>query len=121
MTTPETTPLKINLKKDEKLEITWSDGKVCTYTISLLRTMCPCALCRNIREGDKGEKKPAAAPAAEPGKKRTMGLSVLPGNFTKPLAATGAELVGNYALQIHWTDEHSSGIYSFAYLRSICP
>ena len=32
-----------------------------------------------------------------------------------------AELVGRYAMQIYWNDQHSSGIYSFDYLRQICP
>jgi DUF971 family protein len=30
-------------------------------------------------------------------------------------------LVGNYALRIDWSDTHGSGIYSFQYLREICP
>jgi DUF971 family protein len=29
--------------------------------------------------------------------------------------------VGNYALRIDWSDSHGSGIYSFQYLREICP
>jgi len=37
-------------------------------------------------------------------------------------AETGkAELVGRYALQIYWSDGHSSGIYTFDYLRNLCP
>jgi len=32
-----------------------------------------------------------------------------------------AELVGNYALRIDWSDDHGSGIYSFEYLREISP
>lgn len=106
---PETTPLKLDLKKDERLTITWSDGRTCTYSLSLLRTMCPCALCKTVRG------KEAGAP-----KKKTS-LSILPGNFSEPLAVTHAELVGNYALRLDWSDSHSSGIYSFEYLRSICP
>ena len=39
----------------------------------------------------------------------------------KPLHPERAELVGRYALQIYWSDGHSSGIYSFPYLRSLCP
>jgi DUF971 family protein len=46
-------------------------------------------------------------------------LRVLPGNHSKPLAAVKAELVGNYALRIDWSDEHGTGIYSFEYLREI--
>jgi DUF971 family protein len=29
------------------------------------------------------------------------------------------EQVGGYALQLFWADGHSSGIYSFAYLRKL--
>jgi DUF971 family protein len=48
-------------------------------------------------------------------------LTILPGNYARPLSAVAAELVGNYALRIDWSDEHGSGIYSFQYLREICP
>jgi DUF971 family protein len=32
-----------------------------------------------------------------------------------------AEAVGNYAVRIHWSDGHNSGIYSWEHLRKICP
>ena len=104
--TPETTPVRLNLKKDEKLEIEWQDGRVCVYSITYLRSLCPCAQCKLVREGDK--------------KKKTL-LTILPGNYATPLQAVGAELVGSYALRIDWSDNHGSGIYSFQYLRDICP
>jgi DUF971 family protein len=103
---PQITPVRLNLKKDEKLEIEWQDGHRCVYTLSYLRTMCPCALCKTVREETKA--------------KRSL-LNILPGNFADPLTAVSAALVGNYALQIEWSDQHGSGIYSFAYLREICP
>ncbi len=31
------------------------------------------------------------------------------------------EQVGAYAMRIDWSDGHSTGIYSFDYLRRICP
>ena len=37
------------------------------------------------------------------------------------LKATRAELVGNYALTLLFSDGHSTGIYSFEYLRRECP
>lgn len=103
--TPQTTPVKLNLKKDEHLTIEWQDGQVSVYTVSYLRTMCPCAQCKAVRES--AAKKPKTS------------LSILPGNFSNPLAATGAEMVGNYAIRIDWSDDHGSGIYSFQYLREI--
>jgi DUF971 family protein len=35
--------------------------------------------------------------------------------------AQAATVVGNYAVQISFTDGHSTGIYSYDHLRSICP
>ena len=99
-------PKRLNLKKDEKLEIDWADGRKSVYSISYLRSMCPCAQCKQLREEQK--------------QRKTL-LRVLPGNHSKPLAAVSAELVGNYALRIDWSDEHGSGIYSFEYLSDIAP
>ena len=103
----EITPVKLDLKKDQKLDIDWQDGKHCTYTLSLLRTMCPCAQCKGVRES--AAKKPKTS------------LNILPGNFVSNIVATGAEMVGNYAIRIDWSDDHGSGIYSFQYLREISP
>jgi DUF971 family protein len=67
--------------------------------------MCPCAQCRIVRAGE--------------GEKKKSSLHILPGNFSEPLSVVHAELVGNYALRIDWSDQHSSGIYSFEYLREL--
>src|SRR5437764_3470041 len=104
--TPQTTPTRLNLKKDEKLEILWQDGHTCVYTIAYLRGKCPCALCKTVRE--------------EQAKTKSR-LTILPGNYAGELRADHAELVGGYALRIDWSDKHASGIYSFEYLREICP
>ena len=123
--TPQTTPIRLNLKKDEKLEIDWQDGVRGVYTISYLRAMCPCAQCKLVREGDKAKAAETTSTVPEkdvvPQKKKKASLTILPGNYAQPLAAVGAELVGNYALRIDWSDSHGSGIYSFQYLREICP
>ena len=120
--TPDLTPLRLDLKKDEKLTVTWQDGRVCTYSISYLRTMCPCASCKTVREGTGQGSAPAPTePAPAQQQKKTTRLTILPGNFAQPLSAISAQLVGNYALRIEWSDQHASGIYSFEYLRKICP
>ena len=122
----KTTPLRLNLKKDEKLEVDWRDGHRCAYPITYLRSMCPCASCRALREGHESGHPPAiqAVPpggASPPAPPKKMSLNILPGNYAQPLTAVSAELVGNYALRIDWSDQHGSGIYSFQYLREICP
>jgi DUF971 family protein len=103
----QTNPVRLDLKKDERLEIEWQDGLRSVYPLSMLRALCPCAQCRTIREQDQGKKKPL--------------LRVLPGNYDRPLSVVDAELVGGYAVRLDWSDGHSSGIYSFEYLRQISP
>ena len=112
--TPTTTPLKLDLKKDKQLDIDWQDGRHCTYPLTLLRAMCPCAQCRLQRE----QRDPHSI-MDQPRKKTT--LTILPGNYAEPVTVKDAELIGNYAMKIEWSDGHDSGIYSFDYLRSICP
>ena len=114
---PRTTPIRLNLKRDEKLEIEFQDGHACVYTLAYLRQMCPCATCREVRRGQAPQPPPEGG---APPKRKPL-LTILPGNYAKPLSAVSAELVGNYAIQIEWSDEHASGIYSFTYLREICP
>jgi len=103
---PQTTPIRLDLKKTERLEIDWQDGQKCVYPLSLLRSMCPCAQCRTQRQ--------------EQAKNRSR-LNILPGNYSGEIHVIDAKMVGNYAIQIEWSDSHDSGIYSFEYLREICP
>ena len=107
MISARTTPLRLDLKKDKQLDIEWQDGTRCTYSLTLLRTMCPCAACKDQRAAEK-LRKPTS-------------LNILPGNFTSTITVVDAQLVGNYALRIDWSDGHATGIYSFEYLREICP
>lgn len=103
----QSTPIRLNLKKEEKLEIEWQDGTRSVYPIAMLRAMCPCALCKQVRENESTKKKTS--------------LTILPGNYSNPIAVVDAELVGNYALRLEWSDNHGSGIYSYQYLREISP
>ena len=113
-TVARTTPARLNLKKTEQLEIDWSDGLQSVYPLAYLRSMCPCATCKMQREGTNPHD---ISPAAQT--KRKPLLTILPGNYSGPLTVEHAELVGNYALRIDWSDQHSCGIYSFQYLRDI--
>lgn len=49
-------------------------------------------------------------------------LTVLPSGGGKgPLVAVDAEMVGNYAIRITFSDGHDTGLYTWAYLREIDP
>ncbi len=100
------TPTRLDLKKDRGLTIEWPDGRTSYYSIAYLRKMSPSADMKNLR--DEMSKNP---------------LTVLPSSArsTGPLVALDAELIGNYALRIRFSDGHSTGIYSWEYLRRIDP
>lgn len=100
-------PLHLDLKKEECLTIHWSDGITSRYPIAYLRRMSPSAEAKKMRQ----------EMASNP-------LTVLPqsmANLTGPLTALDAELVGNYAIRIRFSDGHDTGIFSWQYLREIAP
>ena len=107
MTLDQPTPLRLDLKRDEKLTITWQDGTVSVFPLPLLRKLCPCAACKDQRESDAVRAKTS--------------LKVLPEGFQERPTVVDAQLVGNYALKITWSDQHDTGIYSFRYLKEIAP
>jgi DUF971 family protein len=100
-------PRKLDLKKDRGLTVEWADGTTSYYSIAYLRRMSPSAEMKELRA--EMERNP---------------LTVLPAKMAHahgPLTALGAEMVGNYALRVYFSDGHSTGIYSWDYLRQIDP
>jgi len=90
-----------------ELFIVWQDGHESRYPLAGLRAACPCAECRGGHEG--------------------MTAPVAPERLTEravegPAAdLVSIEAVGNYAVLPVWADGHRFGIYSWEYLRRLCP
>lgn len=84
--------------------VRWRDGHESRYALGDLRKACPCADCRTA-------------------KKPHGGLQVLagPGTDRGEIRMVHMEPVGRYALRFTWSDGHSTGIYSFDFLRGLCP
>ena len=106
------TPQKVRvlITEGKGLEIDWADGHKSAWTFPFLREACPCATCveqRNVENRKPGQPQPKPA-------------TLLP-MFTPPPRPASAHAVGRYAIQINWQDGHSAGIYSWEYLRRICP
>jgi len=98
--------VKIYVSTGEGVEISWSDGHESRYTFPFLRDQCPCAICNDERE--------------KKAKYKTKGIVALP-MYKEKVRARAAKPIGNYAIQIEFSDGHTTGIYSFDYLRSVCP
>lgn len=89
-------PDDIDLDQDgRKIIITWQDGQRSEYLFKRLRENCPCATCRTEREN--GNK-----------------IAVPDG-----LSLSEASLVGRYAFQFVWSDNHATGIFTFEFLREL--
>ncbi|UCG23734.1 MAG: DUF971 domain-containing protein [Chloroflexota bacterium] len=87
------------------LIINWSDGHESRYSFDGLRQACPCVECRG-----------GHAHMGQPPDARQIRNAPDTG-----LALESVEAVGAYALQFTWGNGHSTGIYSWEWLRSACP
>lgn len=100
-------PRTLDLAKGSGLTVEWADGTRSFYPIAYLRKMSPSAEARELRE--------------QIGRNPLTVLPSRPAGRPGPLVAEDAELVGNYAIRIRFSDGHSTGIYSWEYLRRIDP
>ena len=84
-----------------ELALRWSDGVESYLPLGLLRRACPCASCG--------------------GEPDVMGNLIRPEVTYTPASfeLVGWEFVGGYAVQPRWRDGHSTGLYSFGYLRRL--
>lgn len=83
------------------LAIEWdATGHIGLFEARALRLACPCAGCVDEMSG-----RPLLDPDSVPSE----------------VLADGIELVGSYGLKIRWSDGHSTGIYTFRFLRERCP
>lgn len=82
----------------EGVQITWSDGKTCTYPYRYLRLQCACASCIEEMTGRK-----------------LLNVASVPDDIIVADFIT----VGKYALQFLWTDGHETGIYPYRMLLNL--
>ena len=92
------TPAGIRQAGPRQLAIEWRDGHRSVFDVRALRLACGCASCVDEWSG-AGRLDPAAVPE-----------DVRPARI---------EPVGRYAIQIHWSDGHETGIYPFRRLREL--
>ena len=93
--------------------IDWADGHSSRYRLPYLRRICPCAGCRDAH---------ASPPITSAAPKSFKILTPSQVQLAKGAATvTAVEPIGNYAICFTWSDGHDDGIYSYRFLRSMCP
>jgi|SRR5579864_4897291 len=102
--------VKVHLSTGEGVTIEWKDGHISHYAFPFLRDACPCALCDE-------ERTKSGRQAGYPVEPKTGELPMFKA-AAKPISAEG---VGKYAIKFNWNDGHNLGIYSWQWLRDICP
>jgi DUF971 family protein len=83
----------------QSLAIAWPDGLECDLPLVPLRAQCMCARCVDEITGE-----------------RIIDVA----GIDPDIAVTDLQLVGNYALRIHWSDGHHQGLYTWPHLRQLC-
>lgn len=84
-----------------EIALAWSDGSETYLAVEGLRRACPCAAC----QGEPDALGRVVRPRVQIG--------------PKSFELVGWETVGGYALQFRWGDGHSTGLYSYQYLRNL--
>jgi len=87
-------------RRDDGLFIEWDrGGHTWLYPARELRLACGCAMCMDEMTG-----RPLLDPGSVPADVRPVSVA----------------LVGTYGLRVHWSDGHSTGIYTFQRLLASC-
>jgi DUF971 family protein len=80
------------------LTIDWPDGRIDSIPFATVRRDCPCAACVSELTGE-----------------RLLDPASIPDN----VELDAAELAGNYALRIRWSDRHDTGLFTWEHLRRL--
>ena len=92
-------PSRIESHSPTEMLLAWSNGSSFAVPYFELRYYCPCANCVDEHTGVRTLKRENVAADVRP---------------------TAVNAVGRYAIQMTWSDKHSTGMYPFDLLYSIC-
>ncbi len=93
-------PTLVKRVSPTRTDVTWNDGHLSSYPSWYLRENCMCAACVEEFTGRR---------------------KIVHGSIPSTVERVSVSPVGNYALQFGWSDGHNTGIYTFEYLRQLCP
>jgi DUF971 family protein len=90
------TPSSVEIDRDKQIALSWPDGLAHSFELLEVRTNCPCAECRGLRE---------------------RGVAIISADAQTPMTIASAEHVGAWGISLTWSDGHATGIYSWDLLR----
>ena len=96
--TPSPQPVEITRAGEHDIKIRWKDATETVYPARFLRMECPCAVCVDELTGIQ-----------------RLQEAMVP----KDVHPAGIDPVGRYAIQIHWSDGHNTGIYTWERLHDL--
>src|SRR5882724_7000153 len=91
-------PTDVAAAPDGGVQVRWDDGKESLFPAKWLRARCPCAGCVEEWSG-----------------RRTVSEAQIKAD----VRPQGMNEVGRYAMQVQWSDGHSTGISSWDYLLKL--
>jgi ATP-binding protein involved in chromosome partitioning len=93
-----TQPTVIERSVPRQVKIEWADGVTSAFSAADLRRVCPCAACVSEATGLRTHD---------------------PATVSDDLEQNNLHLVGNYAVSMQFSDGHSTGIFTFQFLRRL--
>jgi DUF971 family protein len=92
-------PQNIRVLKDERvLELIWDEATTSRLPFAAVRRDCRCAVCVDEFSG-----------------KQLLDPATIPDD----LGLVDISISGNYALRIRWSDQHDSGLFTWAHLAEL--
>ena len=95
-------------RRRQVLAVRWDDEHLSEYPWAGLREACPCVECRGGHENMGAPPNPDV-------------FETIPLAPAKNYSLQRVAPVGNYAIQPEWDDGHHTGLYTWGYLRGLCP
>lgn len=92
-------PKRIDKFSATELLLAWNNEETYSVPFGELRFACPCAACVDEHTGE-----------------RVIQRAQIPAD----IRPTGVQLIGRYAVQLAWSDGHSTGMYHFDRLFELC-
>ena len=90
-------PLEIIGLGRSEVRFVWDHENEQVFSAWMLRSWCNCAMCRSETTGER---------------------LLDPQSIPKDITVTHMNIVGNYGVNIHFSDGHTTGIYRFNDLRT---